>query len=105
MAVCDALSEILSSKDQRFSNDPFIKIVRNRLVQKKIEPKVFMKFARWLYGQFSDKACHKMSAYAPSLPTYDDEKAIEDMLQAVEVDRDIPAIICIQVILEPLPLP
>jgi len=61
----------------------------------------FMKFVRWLYNQFSDKAVHEMSRYSPSLPEYNDTKGISEMLKCVEIDKDIPAIICIQIILEP----
>ncbi len=105
LAVCDALSEIISSSEHRFVDDVFVQMVRTRLVKNHIKPKMFMKFARWLYSQFSDKTCHKMSAFAPKLPKYTDVAVISDMLQMVEIDSDIPALICIQVILQPLDLP
>lgn len=53
----------------------------------------------------SDKTCHKMSAYSPPLPLYTAEKAIIEMLKTVEIDGDIPAVICIKILLQPLNLP
>lgn len=46
-----------------------------------------------------------MSTFSPPLPSHMDVQAIEDMLKTVEIDSDIPAVICIQIILEPLGLP
>jgi len=105
MSHLDALSEIVSSRDTRFAGNDFIKMVRLRLEDRNITPAVFMQFARWLYKQFSDKTCHKMSAFAPPLPSYDNETAIEEMLKVVEIDKDVPAVVCIQIVLQPLELP
>ena len=103
-SVCDALQEMINSRDVRFTNDPYIQQFRNRFKEHGISEKSFMKFIRWLYNQFSDRAAHEMSKYSLVLPEHNNTERILDMLKCVEVDRDIPAIICIQIILTPLGL-
>jgi len=104
-STCDALHEMVYSNEPRFTNDPYIQEFRERLKRYGITRKSFMRFVRWLYNQFSDKAAHEMSRYAPSLPEYNDVKAISEMLKCVEIDKDIPALVSIQIILEPFSLP
>lgn len=104
-SYCDALNEMLVSQDVRFTQDVFIVMIRNRLDNRNITPAVFMKFARWLHNQMSDKTCHKMAQFSPPLPKFDDDGAIKEMLKAVEIDEDDPAVTCIQIILQPLNLP
>lgn len=65
-SYCDALNEMLVSKDSRFTSDEFVMMIRQRLEDKPITVPVFMKFYNWLYNQFSDKTCHKMAKYTPS---------------------------------------
>ncbi|XP_065218832.1 uncharacterized protein LOC135844539 [Planococcus citri] len=105
-SYCDALHEMLSSTNSRFTEDVFVMQIRNRLVEHGIiSLNVFTRFARWLYSQFSDKAAHKISMFSSNLPEYNDTKGIEDILKCVEVDRDVPAVICIQIVLKPLEMP
>ena len=101
-SYCDALNEMLVSKDTRFVNDPFVMMLRERLKNNNISVSIFMKFARWLYNQFSDKTCHKMAKFSPPLPKYTEKEKIEEMLELLEIDADMPAVTCIQVILQPL---
>lgn len=105
MSYCDAINEMLVSTDSRFTSDAFVMMIRQRLTDKSINVTVFMKFCRWLYNQFSDKSCHKMAKYAPLLPSYDDTEGIKTMFKDVKIDQDLPAVICVQIILEPLQMP
>jgi len=105
-STCDALNEMLTSQSDRFVNDPFVSMFRNRLLNDyHVTVPIFMKFCRWLYKEFSDKTCHKMAQFSPPLPAYYDVKGIETMLTCVSIDADIPAVKCIQVMLQPLDLP
>ena len=104
LSVCDALNEILTSKSERFTTDEFVKIIRQRLVDKKIHPKIFMRFSRWIYKQCSDKSCHKMTQYFPPLPNYKDIAGIQKIFLDVGLNADAPAVICVQIITEPLPM-
>ncbi|XP_065209527.1 uncharacterized protein LOC135837987 [Planococcus citri] len=104
-SYCDALNEMLVSKDDRFTKDAFIVMIRQRLIDNKVNSAVFMKFARWLYSQFSDEACHRMAQFCPPLPKFNDDKGISEMLESVEIDEDVPSVICIKIILQPLDLP
>jgi len=105
LTYCDTILEMIASKSERFTNDTYVMQFRDRLKKHSISKKSFMKFIRWLYNQFSDKAAHEMARYAPSLPEYNDVKGISDMLKCVEINRDIPAIVSIQIILEPFHMP
>lgn len=107
LSYCDALNEILVSTNVRFTSDLFVMMVRNRLIEGGITASVFMKFSRWLYNQFTDELCHKMAKFSPPIPSYRDTSRISEMLQCVEVDPvDIPpAIVCVQLILQPLDMP
>ena len=105
LTYCDAILEMIASKSERFTNDAYVMQFRNRLKQHNISQKSFMRFIRWLYNQFSDKAAHEIARYAPALPEHNDVQGISDMLKCVEIDRDIPAIISIQIILEPFDKP
>lgn len=69
MRYCDAKNEMPVSSDSRFTSDEFVMMIRERLVNKSITVPVFIKFSRWLFNQFSDESCHKMTEYAPSLPS------------------------------------
>ena len=103
--TCDAIQEMLSSQNERIMNDPYIQDFRDTVKEYGISTQSFMKFIRWLYDQFSDKAAHEMSRYSPPLPEYNDTEGISEMLKCVEIDKDIPAIIAIQIVLKPFDLP
>ena len=105
LSVAEAFHEVLFSKNSRFTQDPYVQMFRDRVPLRKISKKTFMKFVRWLYREFSDSAAHKMAQFSPPLPKWDDFKGIQDMLSCVQIDADIPAVICVQIILEPFGLP
>lgn len=96
-SYCDAINEMLVSTDSRFTSDGFVMMIRHWLADQSITVPVFMKFCRWLYGQFNDNSCHKMAKYAPSLSSYDTE-GIKMMFKDAEIK-------CVQIILEPLVIP
>lgn len=100
-----ALNQILTSKGDRFTRDPFICMVRKRIADRNFPVTIFMRFARLLYNLFGDKAFHKMSWYSPPSPKFNDVKGIEEMLKCVEIDPDLPAITRIQIVLKPLDMP
>lgn len=104
-SYCDALHEMLTSNNIRFTQDPFVCMLRQRLIDNNVPVSVFMKFIRWLYRQLSDKACHKMAQFSPPLPRYDNVKEIKEMLECIDVDQDVPALICVQIVLQPLDMP
>jgi len=59
--MADAMQEILFSKLPQYVDDPYNQQLRQRIVKYNISRKAFMRFIRWLYSQFSDKAAHEMS--------------------------------------------
>lgn len=105
LSICDAVSELILSQDDRFVNDVFVKMVRDRLQDRNIDGSVFVKFSRWLYSLFSDTACDVLSAFSPPLPPYTDVKWICDMLKCFDIDSNDPAVICVQILIQPLDLP
>lgn len=100
-----ALHEMLTSRDHRFTLDPYVCMMRGRIAKYNITRRAFIKFGRLLYGMFSDKACHKMCQYAPPMPKYDDTEAIAAMLQCVQIEEGIPALKCLQIVLQPMDMP
>ena len=105
-SIGDALNEMLTSSRERFANDPYIKLFRLRLSKDyPLTVPVFMSFSRWLYKEFSDKTCHKMAQFLPALPEFTDKDGIRNMLQCVQIDPNVPAVECIQLMLQPLDFP
>lgn len=94
------MQEMIVSKSSKFNSDTLLKGFKDRLVTHDIEPDIFARFFRVLYGLFSDSAYHKMVQFAPSLPSADDEASIRKMLTAVRIECDEPSIKCVMIILE-----
>ena len=67
LSTCDAMYEIFTANSERFAT------VRWRLVDRRIEVQVFLRFLRWIYSQCSDKSYHKI-ANPTSLPSYRDKR-------------------------------
>ena len=104
IGVAEAYKQILTSAESKFASRSCIKIFRERVKKYGISAGEFEDAVKAIYGSMSDKAAHKMSAFEPQPPEYNDVEGIKEMFKDFGMNPDHAKVIVAQIILEPLPI-